>query len=89
MKKTMEKLWEEYFCEACAFMETEEEKALLQKAAKMHQRVSEQLTVEQNAILEQYLEILYEMQSFSGKRGFYKGCEFATCFLLEAGIFKT
>ena len=88
MKKTIEKLWEEYYCEVCGVIETEEERALIKRAAEMHQRVSEQLTKEQNDILEPYLELLYEMHSFCGKKGFFTGCEFATGFLLEAINFR-
>ena len=88
MMKTIEKLWHEYFAEECAWIDTEEERTLAKKAAQMREKAVERLSKEQCDVMEQYVEILYEMQAFLSKKAFCKGCEFALSFLLEAGSFK-
>ena len=85
MKNTLEKLWNEYFAEECAAMDTAEEKALIKKAGELHKIANESLSREQKDATENYIEALYEMQDCFGKKAFFKGCEFATSFLLEAG----
>ena len=84
MIKTLEKLWNEYFAEECAVADSNEERELIKKAAEMHKSVSKSLTEEQNKIFEQYIDALYESQSFFAKKAFFKGCEFSVSFLLEA-----
>ncbi len=86
MKTTLENLWSAYFAEECSEINTDEEKSLLKKAGEMHTKVNELLTEEQIHIVEKYIETLYEIQTTFGKKAFFKGCEFATSFLLEAGV---
>ena len=62
MQGTLKKLWNEYFAEECALINTEKEKALLKKAVKIRKTVNELLTNEQNAAIEKYIELLYEIQ---------------------------
>ena len=86
MNTTFEKLWNEYFAEECAKINTEEEKVLLKKTAELHEKANELLTKEQIPMIEKYIETLYELQSFFGKKAFFKGCEFTISFFLETGI---
>ena len=88
MKKTLEKLWKEYFAEECAAIDTEEERTLAKKALDMHKMVNELLTKEQIVATEKYIDALFEMQNSFAKKAFFKGCEFATSFLFEAGNFE-
>ncbi len=83
MRETLEKLWNEYFAEECAALDTEEERALVRRAAEAHKTANELLTKEQGAVMEQYVETVYEIQNCFGKKAFVKGCEFAVAFLLE------
>ncbi len=87
MKKALEKLWNDYFAEECAIMNTKEERKLIRKAAKTREAVNALLRQEQSEAMERYIEALYEMQGFCVKKAFIKGCEFAVSFFLEAGIF--
>ena len=88
MKETLEKLWNEYFAEKCSAIDTEEERELIKKSAEMHKTLDELLTKEQSDAIEKYVEILYEIQGFFIKKAFFKGCEFATSFIFEAGKFE-
>ena len=76
---------EGFFAEECAQIHTEEERRLLKKVIKMHERARKILTGEQSEAVEAYVEIIYELQSVFLKKAFVKGCEFATSFLLEMG----
>lgn len=84
MKKTLEKLWNEYLFEECSVIDTEEEKALLKKAAELHHKANELLTSEQIAAVEKHIEALYKMQDFFAKKAFFKGCQLAVSFIFEA-----
>lgn len=88
MLKILEKLWNEYFAEKCAAINTEEERALVKKAVKMHEKVNEALTKEQIEIIEKYIEAIYEIQDRSIKRAFFKGCSFAIEFLFGVRGFE-
>ena len=83
MRKTVEKLWDEYFYEECSKINTKEEKALIKKAAEMHEAVNELLTKEQREAMESYIDSLCEIQNSFVKSAFFKGCEFAASFLIE------
>ena len=87
MKKTLEKLWNEFFAEECAVIDTKEERALIKKAAEIHKAANELLTKEQSDTIEKYIEVIYEIQGFFIKKAFFSGCEFATSFFLESGNF--
>ena len=82
MKEIIEKLWNGFFAEECAVIETMEEKAFVKKAAVMNKKVNELLTEEQKESVEKYIELLYEIQGCFVKKAFFKGCEFATSFFL-------
>ena len=86
MRETLEKLWDEYFAEECAVLRTEEERALVKKAAELQKTADASLTKEQSEVVQKHMEALYEMQGFFVKKAFFKGCEFATSFLLEVKI---
>lgn len=88
MTETLEKLWNEYFAESCTGIETEEEKALIKRVIETHQAVNMLLTKEQNDEMEKHMEVVYEMQGCFVKKAFFKGCEFALSFALEAGLLK-
>ena len=83
MKESLERLWNEYFAEECAAIDTKKEKRLAKKALEAHAAVNESLTNEQMKILEKYIETLFEMQDILVKKAFFKGCNFAASFLIE------
>lgn len=87
MKETLEKLWNEYFAEECALINTTEEKVLIKKAVALRKTANKLLTEDQSEAMEKYMEALYEIQGFSVKKAFFKGCEFAISFLVEAENF--
>ena len=87
MKQMLERMWNEYFYEECAKICDAKEKEALQRAAKMRESVSAQLTKEQSEAVEKYVEALYENQIYFAKRSFFKGCEFAISFLFDLGRF--
>ena len=85
MKNTLEKLWEEYFSEECAILDTEEERELISLTAEANKAVNDLLTKEQRISVERFVELLHEMNGIALKKAFCKGCEFTASFLLEAG----
>lgn len=85
MKYMLKRLWNEYFSDKCAKLTTEEEKELANRALGLHQAVVSILTQEQLKSVENYIDILLEMQSVWVKKAFAKGCEFSVSFLLETG----
>ena len=89
MKKTLEKLWNEYLAGECAAIGTEEERELLKKAVEKYEMANEMLTKEQRETVEKYVDTLYEIQGAFVKKAFFKGCEFTTSFFFEFGTFKT
>ena len=70
MEKMLEKLWGNYWLEECAVLESEEERALVKRAAEAHKSAMELLTKEQNERIEKYIDILNEIQSTFGKKPF-------------------
>ena len=87
MREILEKLWNEYFAEECAVIDTEEERTLIRKVAEMHQKANELLTKEQCDALEKCIEALYETQSLCVKKAFFKGVKLAIALLLEVRNF--
>ena len=85
MKNTLEKLWEEYFSEECAILDTEEERELVSLTAEANKAVNDLLTKEQRRSVERFVELLHEMNGITLKKAFCRGCEFTASFLLEAG----
>ena len=85
MKKTLEKLWNEYLLDKCAGIDTDEERELIEKALKLHQKAKALLNEEQENAVEKYIDALCDIDTIFMKKAFFKGCEFAVSFLLEAG----
>ena len=84
MKETLEKLWKEYLLDECATILTDEERNLTKKAAELHEQLNTQLTEKQQDALEKFIDVLYDIEALFAKKAFFKGCEFAVSFLLEA-----
>lgn len=84
MKETLEKLWDEYLMEKCAFIDTEEERILTVQAAELHDRATALLDTEQELEVEKYVDALLTLEALYVKKAFLKGCEFALSFFLEA-----
>ena len=85
MKKTLEGLWNEYLSDQCAELDTSEEKALTKKAIELHERATDLLNKEQETAVQKYVDALLEIETVFAKKAFFKGCEFAISFFLEAG----
>ena len=88
MKETLEKLWNDYLLDECAAIDSEEERALLKHALEKYEAAHDLLTKEQCEAIEAYVDALSEIDSLFARKAFLKGCEFATSFLIEAGILK-
>ena len=88
MKKTFEKLWNDYILDECAEIDSEEERTLLKNVIEKHKTINDLLTNEQSDLVEAYVDALCEMQSFFARKAFYKGCEFTASFLFEAWNFE-
>ena len=88
MKETLEKLWEEYLAEECAYIDTEEERELIKNVAGMYETLKELLTKAQSDAVEEYVEAIYQMEASYVRRAFCKGCEVTASVLLEAGAFE-
>ena len=86
MKKTLEELWNDHFVDICAAFDTEEEKELSRKAAEAHDLANLSLTKEQQTRVENFIDMLNEVQLYFAKKSFFKGCEFSAAFLLETVI---
>jgi len=86
MKETLEKLWKKYLFEECSTITTDEEQKLVEQAAQLHQQANARLNPEQQAALEDYVDILCDIDSRLAKKAFFKGCEFAVSFLLETNF---
>ena len=87
MKETLEKLWYEYLADECAVIETDKERERAKKAIKLHEELNSMLTKEEIEAVEAYVNSLYEINGDFAKKSFFKGCEFAISFILEAGNF--
>lgn len=83
MRETVEKLWNEYFLEECARIESAEERALEKRAALLHERANELLTVD---AIEKYAEALYAVQRRLVKKAFFKGCKCAAALFSGAEL---
>ena len=88
MKKTLEKLWNEYLLDACAVMDTDEERQLTKKIGELHKKANALLSKDQEQAVLKYVDALCDLEALFAKKAFFKGCEFAVSFLLEAGIFE-
>ena len=84
MRIMLEKLWDEYFAEECARVETARGRELAKKAISENKLAKEHLTKEQSDLIEKYIDTLCEIQQLFVKKAFFKGCEFAISFLPES-----
>ncbi len=84
MKETIERLWHDYFEEGCSMLNSEKEKALMKKAAGLRESFEHEMTKEQIAVTQAYIDVLCELQILFAKKAFLKGCEFTASFLFEA-----
>jgi len=87
MKTLLEKMWNEFFAEECAVIDTEAEKSLQKKALDLHKAINKALTAEQNETIEKYIEAFCDLQSSFVKKAFFKGCAFTVAFLFETFVF--
>ena len=85
MKETLEKLWSDYLLDECAVMDTEEERGLTKKTAELHEKANALLNMEQQDVVQEFVDALCDLESLFVKKAFFKGCEFALSFVLEAG----
>lgn len=81
MTNTLCKLWNEYWAEECAKIETEKEKMDLKRVIETHGILESSLSNEQKEKAEAYIEAVYEHQDELIKKAFFKGCEFGLSFL--------
>ena len=86
MKNAMNKLWDEYFNEECAVIDTDEERAILRTVIESEEAACASLTQEQRERVEEYAEAIYKGEGAHVKKAFFKGCEFAASFLVSLGI---
>ncbi len=84
MKTTLEKLWNDYLLHECAVIDTEEERVLTKQAVELHEKANAMLTKEQQDATGKYVDALCDIEAVFVKKAFFKGCEFAISFLLEA-----
>ncbi len=85
MKETLEKLWNGYFLDECAMVDTDEERKMTKNAIELHEQANSLLNKDQKDAVEKYVDALCEAEALFVKKAFFKGCEFAVSFLLEAG----
>ena len=85
MKPTLEKLWNEYLSSECAAIDTDEERRLTKIAAELHEKANAMLDNKQKDAVEKFADALCDAEALFTKKAFFKGCEFATSFLLESG----
>ncbi len=88
MLQTLEKLWNEYLSEECAVIDTDEERKLTKKAGELHEKANALLNKVQRDAVEKYVAALCDIEGLFAKKAFFKGCEFAVSFLLEAGTLE-
>ena len=83
MKETLDKLWNEYFWDECAAIDTDEERRLTGKIRELREKITPLLNKDQEDALEKYVDALREAEALFTKKAFYTGCKFAVSFLLE------
>lgn len=88
MKKTFEKLWNEYLWDECSVIDTDEERQITKKTAELQEKANALLNKEQQDAVEKYVEAVYDGETLFVKKAFFKGCEFAVSFLLETRILE-
>lgn len=84
MKKTIERLWNEYLADDCAEMKSEEEREATKTALELHDTVNRLLNDEQREWVKKYVDAIYELNTHFTRKAFEKGCKFTASFLFEA-----
>ena len=84
MNNTFYRLWDDFFAEECALIDTDEERALIRRANEIRKNLDVLLTPEQNKKAQEYAESIYAIQNVFLKKAFFKGCKFAFSFFIEA-----
>ena len=84
MKTTLDKLWNEYLLNECAYIDTDEERKLAKNAVELHEKANTLLNKDQKDAVEKYVDALYDIEALFVKKAFFKGCEFSVSFLSEA-----
>ena len=85
MKATLERLWNEYFAQECAMIDTDEGQAAVASIAELHEKLTDLLNKEQMVALERFTKALYQSEDIFMKKAFFSGCEFAVSFFIELG----
>lgn len=88
MKEILEKLWDEYFLDKCAVIDTDEERELTKRTAELHEAANTTLNKEQKEAVEKYVDAMCDTEALFVKKAFFKGCEFAVSFILATGDLK-
>ena len=88
MKKTLEKLWNEYLLDENAVIDTDEERELIKITSELHDKATALLNKEQKAAVSRYVDALCEIDALCAKKAFFAGCKFTFSFLSEAGNFN-
>ncbi len=83
MKKEITDLWENYLVEAI-LKKCDEEVEARKQWAKNEDALRSKLNQEQIALLEEYDQSFFAVNSFMERRAFAKGVKFAVRFLFEA-----
>ena len=68
MKETLETLWNEYFMEECAAIDTDEERTRTRKAIELHEKANALLSKEQQVAVEQYVDALCDVEAIFVKK---------------------
>ena len=77
----------EYLSDECAAIDTDEERRLTEKTVELHEKINALLNKEQEEAVGKYIDAVCDIEAVFTKKAFFKGCEFAVSFLLEAGNF--
>ena len=85
MKEILEKLWDEYFFDKCAVMNTDEEREMTKRVVELHETANASLNKEQKEAIEKYVDALCDTEALFVKKAFFKGCGFAVSFILAVG----
>ena len=88
MTEIFERLWNRFIVYECAIADTEQERALGDKVAALHEQLCATLNEEQGEAVKRYVDVVCEMEALFAKKAFLKGCELAASFLTETGRYE-
>jgi len=83
MTSMLEMLWNDYFSDDCAKINTDEERKLTKIAMELHEKANATLNEEEKNAVEKYVDALQDLEALFIKKAFIKGCKFAVSFLME------